>query len=406
MTKYIFFILLFNSLLIYSQQSSIVSLDTTNVWIYEINESVNRNQTIKSDCYSVIYKIIGDTLIDSKNIKLLEKKIYKNYVVNISTDYWFSDSTIYQMNWYSSGIGLRTFYDKNRLDDSSWSSHTMGGDYSGTLRKTSTLVFDSLYTSDITEESYSGPGAHGSSQFIIAEKFGPVTLRDWGSLSTGNNYEIRSTQQILVGAQIDGAHFGKLTPPHIVNWNINEQSLDFDFHIDAINNLESVNIYNYDSTNYEYRRIDSIVTSSTHVNKVFNVGSYNLKITYKNNNSDESSFSNKLVFAINQPDSINQPDTIKSDSTVILPSEYILFQNYPNPFNPSTTLSFLIPKTNFVKLKVYDLLGRELETLLNEEKSPGNYKVEFNGEKYSSGIYFYRIQAGSFTETKKLILMK
>ena len=89
-----------------------------------------------------------------------------------------------------------------------------------------------------------------------------------------------------------------------------------------------------------------------------------------------------------------------------LPKFYFLSQNYPNPFNPLTTINYSIPKTGFVILKVYDLLGREIKTLVNEEKIPGNYKIEFDAANLSSGIYFYRLQAGSFTQTKKLILLK
>lgn len=89
-----------------------------------------------------------------------------------------------------------------------------------------------------------------------------------------------------------------------------------------------------------------------------------------------------------------------------IPSGYFLSQNYPNPFNPSTTIKFSIPISHFVTLKVYDILGRELVTLVNEEKQPGIYEVKFNGGNFSSGVYFYRLQSGSYSETKKLILMK
>ena len=89
-----------------------------------------------------------------------------------------------------------------------------------------------------------------------------------------------------------------------------------------------------------------------------------------------------------------------------IPNTPVLAQNYPNPFNPTTTINYSIPKTSFVTIKVYDALGRELETLVNEEKLNGNYKIEFNGSKFTSGIYFYRMQAGNFVDTKKLILLK
>lgn len=85
---------------------------------------------------------------------------------------------------------------------------------------------------------------------------------------------------------------------------------------------------------------------------------------------------------------------------------FILFQNYPNPFNPVTRIKYSIPKTNFVSIKVYDILGQEVATLVNEEKSPGNYRVNFNAGNLASGIYIYRISAGIFISSKKMLLLK
>jgi len=87
-------------------------------------------------------------------------------------------------------------------------------------------------------------------------------------------------------------------------------------------------------------------------------------------------------------------------------TDYSLEQNYPNPFNPSTTIEFSVPRTERVTLKIYDLLGREIKTLVNEDKSQGSYRVEFNAGYLASGVYFYRMQAGNFAQTKKLILLK
>jgi hypothetical protein len=89
-----------------------------------------------------------------------------------------------------------------------------------------------------------------------------------------------------------------------------------------------------------------------------------------------------------------------------IPNEFALIQNYPNPFNPSTTIQFQIPNTSFVNLKVYDILGNEVATLVNEEKPVGVYEAEFNAAELSSGLYFYTLQAGSFIETKKMILLR
>ena len=89
-----------------------------------------------------------------------------------------------------------------------------------------------------------------------------------------------------------------------------------------------------------------------------------------------------------------------------LPELFSLYQNYPNPFNPATRIRYEIPKASFVSLKIYDLLGREVATLVNEEKQAGSYEVEFDGSNLSSGIYFYRMQAGSYINTKKFVLLK
>ncbi len=89
-----------------------------------------------------------------------------------------------------------------------------------------------------------------------------------------------------------------------------------------------------------------------------------------------------------------------------IPSSYSLDQNYPNPFNPTTIIRFSIPKRSFVILKIYDALSREVATLVNEEKLPGRYEVTFDGSRHPSGIYFYRIQAGSFRQIRKLVLLK
>ena len=89
-----------------------------------------------------------------------------------------------------------------------------------------------------------------------------------------------------------------------------------------------------------------------------------------------------------------------------IPKNYSLKQNYPNPFNPQTNIEFSIPESGSVTLKVYDMLGKEVDVLVNDNLSPGNYSTELNASSLPSGTYFYRISAGYFTETKKMILIK
>lgn len=95
-----------------------------------------------------------------------------------------------------------------------------------------------------------------------------------------------------------------------------------------------------------------------------------------------------------------------NNTNIVIPSRYALYQNYPNPFNPATTIHYDIVAQVKVQLSVFDILGREILILTNEEKKPGSYKVNWNASDYPSGIYFYKLKAGDFTETKKMILIK
>ena len=106
-------------------------------------------------------------------------------------------------------------------------------------------------------------------------------------------------------------------------------------------------------------------------------------------------------FAVNI---VDNPTSVKQE--LISLAEFVLEQNYPNPFNPSTKINYSIPDEGFVSLKFYDVLGEEIETLVNEYQSAGTYEVEFNDSDLSSGIYYYSLQYNNFIETKKMLLLK
>ncbi len=88
------------------------------------------------------------------------------------------------------------------------------------------------------------------------------------------------------------------------------------------------------------------------------------------------------------------------------PSKFELMQNYPNPFNPSTTIKYQIPSNSMVTIKIYNVLGQEVKTLVNQMKNPGNYEVQFNANNLASGTYIYRLQAGPLVQVKKMLLLK
>ncbi|MBS1492023.1 MAG: T9SS type A sorting domain-containing protein [Bacteroidetes bacterium] len=97
---------------------------------------------------------------------------------------------------------------------------------------------------------------------------------------------------------------------------------------------------------------------------------------------------------------------LTNEVEVGIPNKYDLSQNYPNPFNPSTTINYELPKSNFVSLKIYDMMGREVANLVNQTQDAGFYSIKFDASKLSSGIYFYKIQAADFSAVKKLMLVK
>ncbi len=125
---------------------------------------------------------------------------------------------------------------------------------------------------------------------------------------------------------------------------------------------------------------------------------------------DTSCISNPIYIKMYKDRNLIIVDSIVTDiaNGNFLPSNFVLSQNYPNPFNPTTTINYSVPSLSFVTMKVYNILGNEVAVLVNEEKHAGNYSIQFSvsNSQMTSGIYFYRMQAGSFIKTKKLILLK
>jgi Tol biopolymer transport system component len=116
------------------------------------------------------------------------------------------------------------------------------------------------------------------------------------------------------------------------------------------------------------------------------------------NTSSDATAISPVWMPIDSSTSINESD--------IPPQYFQLYQNYPNPFNPTTTIKYKISKRNFVTLKIYDVMGNAIATLVDEEKPAGNYGVEFNATRLTSDIYFYQLKAGNYLETKKMVFIK
>lgn len=112
--------------------------------------------------------------------------------------------------------------------------------------------------------------------------------------------------------------------------------------------------------------------------------------------------SDSLFYVSNDPVTITGVMPVSNET----PDRFSLSQNYPNPFNPVTNIKFSIPKSSFVKVTIFDVNGREVETIVNQNMSAGIYNADWNAAKYSSGVYLYKLEAGKFSETKKMILLK
>ena len=121
-----------------------------------------------------------------------------------------------------------------------------------------------------------------------------------------------------------------------------------------------------------------------------------VKINLDNNQIVDLDFKAPIMIA-----NANEKNNLKH-----VPDQFILNQNFPNPFNPETIINYSVPIQSFVSLKIFDLLGNEIKTLVNSYRHPGNYSVKFDASEISSGIYFYRLQAGDFMQTKKMVLIR
>jgi len=189
----------------------------------------------------------------------------------------------------------------------------------------------------------------------------------------------------------------------------NKVSSDFNYHMSNIEaiypSIESNAIFLFDT------KYDTSTVMGSMLNKPVGIeylgNDYKLVLLsfplYFMNENEVELFLTKIL--ANHFDEVTEIGETK----INIPSKFSLMQNYPNPFNPYTTIEFSIPNENKsanVELKVFDALGREISVLIDEQKSPGNYKVVFDGNKLASGFYYYRLKTDNFTEIKKMVLLK
>ena len=177
----------------------------------------------------------------------------------------------------------------------------------------------------------------------------------------------------------------------------------------------------FKSNECEWLLLDNKTATLTGTGKINNQGNYGYMLV-ANDQPDklriviwDKNDGDKIVYDNLNPQSIHGAIVMHNriiltkdceEDLLTVPVEFALEQNYPNPFNPSTTINYSIPEAGNVEMKVYDILGNEVVTLVNEPKAPGNYSAEFNATSLASGMYIYTLRTNSFVETKKMMLMK
>jgi hypothetical protein len=202
---------------------------------------------------------------------------------------------------------------------------------------------------------------------------------------------------------------------NFINVDSSKSSLATNYHIKKVeaisSNNEGTEIYayntNYDSTTSQ-GSMQGLPVGVEYIGNDYKTVILNIPLYYMNKEQSRA-----LIIYILQ-NKFNEVTEIENENIKVIPSDYVLFQNYPNPFNPGTTIKYSIASPNLskgealvkVSMIVYDILGNEVVTLVNKEQAPGNYEVSFDASALSSGVYLYTIKAGSFVQTKKMLLMK
>ncbi|WP_369695749.1 T9SS type A sorting domain-containing protein, partial [Ignavibacterium album] len=171
----------------------------------------------------------------------------------------------------------------------------------------------------------------------------------------------------------------------------------------AKGNNQFIQIAEVDSTKRQYIDSTTIIYDRPEANLTY--ADYYVRAVYQpSGNAPLSTSTNSNIIRYDMVDGI-APDKLAMSNTEII-TEYKLEQNYPNPFNPTTVISWQSPKGSHQTLKVYDILGNEVATLVDEYKESGRYKVEFDASKLASGVYIYRFSAGNYVDVKKMIVVK
>ncbi len=310
--------------------------------------------TLLSNLPSIISGYSVQTFDSSSTLSFLTSSAYKTIIIQetsfdaLQTRYMGLTARTNLMTWLASGSSG----DKKSLI-------LMGGDISYNYSRTGSGGLDLVFSNTICKFNYRADNSSITGQYSITG----------AGVDSGN---VRAMTNAPAGAGYwpDGA-------------SISGDGIPLYKYTGRVSSTDSLAAIGYSGTNY-------VVATSFQDPRYFINGDVRFVLS-------------KIIIWVKQ-----QGGTITgvSNFTNSIPAKYVLSQNYPNPFNPVTKINYSIPKSGLITLRVYDILGKNVATLVNEFKNAGNYSIEFNAVNLSSGVYAYKLESGSFIETKKMLLVK
>ncbi len=340
--------------------------------------------------------------LDDLNIKLIVTRknngsVAKNAVINCSNIMCATNSKIssYENNQWNIFETFADIFTFDLLD------RKPKDKYSGTI----VAVIDALRNdADAFPED--------CSTIVLLQNFEGeeiITIVDIPASGVRKVKDVKQTYNLLVGTKGGGIYAGggDALPVELEDFfaNVNEDKVELKW-----NTANEVNNYGFE---IEREMNDNKTDPSSLINNhwtdiSFVKGSGNSNSPKSYTFTDETLSNGNYSYRLKQIDNDGNFSYSKEIKVTVneIPKEYSLMQNYPNPFNPTTEIGFRISNFGFVSLKVYDLLGREVATLVNEEKTTGTYEVIWNAANLPTSVYYYRIQAGSFNQVRKMLLIK
>ncbi len=347
-----------------------------------------------------IITINEDNTSKSQQTKIMGNILNSNYNNNYSISETYSNQLVTQFNDNSlKKFGLRFYYTNKFLGGvelpsllnyftnmmNTYTSDTSIYKYSRNMKIESEVINTNLYSAlSIVDSIISNSNNQFELVHALVDKLRVLNLLD-STNNGGDNFQIGENNRGIKNAN---------------NEILNLIKYDFD---------KLISVKNKKSKGYN-KEIKSHFNNIVHrLQKELNADGINSKFI------KSELINNKIMSELMLNNYVNDIAPIYTDNKNfkklinnknVLPLSFSLSQNYPNPFNPNTTINYAIPKQSMTVLRVYDILGREIMKLVNEVKQPGFYSVEFEGSKLASGIYFYKLESGTFSDVKRMVLIK